>query len=56
MLREHLVVGVRRQELRAGPGQLGAHEQGEHAGDEEERERVDQVEDPDLLVIGGREP
>ena len=55
--REELVVDVLvGEELDARLGQLGPDEEGEDPGEEEEDERVDEVEDPDLLVIGRREP
>ena len=47
LLVEH---GVRR------PGQLGADEQGEHAGQAEEDERRDDVALADHLVVGGGQP
>ena len=50
--REQLVVLLRRQELHARTGQLGAHQQRHHAADGEERERRDQVHPADHLVIG----
>src|SRR5258707_178565 len=37
-------------------GQVGPDGQGEQAADEEEQERVDEVQNPDLLVIGRRQP
>ena len=40
---EELVVGVRSEDLRARPRELAPHQQREHAGDDEEREAVDQV-------------
>ena len=43
-------------ELQARLGQLGAHDQGHHAADQEERERGDQVQVADHLVVGGRHP
>ena len=54
--REQLVVRLVGHELEPGLGELDAHDQRQQAGEEEEDERVDQVEDPDLLVIGGRQP
>ena len=39
-----------------GCGELGPDAEREQPGDEEEQERVDQVHDPDLLVIGRRQP
>jgi cell division GTPase FtsZ len=55
--REDLVVQqLVAQDLEAGLGQLGPDGQGEQAADEEEQERVDEVQDPDLLVIGRGQP
>ena len=54
--REQLVVAEVGHELEAGQRQLGADAQGQDAADEEEDERVDDVHDPDLLVIGRRHP
>ena len=54
--REELVVGRVRQELESRRRELGPHTQGQQAADEEEHERVDDVHDPDLLVIGRRQP
>ncbi len=54
--REDLVVRMGRQDLRAGPGELRAHQEGEDPRDDEEGAAVEQVEDPDLLVVGRREP
>ena len=53
---EQLVVAVGRHQLPPGRCQLAAHEQGKDAGDEEEGERVEQVQDADPLVVGGGEP
>ena len=54
--REQLVVLLRRQELQAGTSELGSHELGHDAGDDEEHERRDQVEMADRLVVGRRDP
>jgi hypothetical protein len=55
--REELVVEVLvGDDLEAGNGQLGAHAEGEDAREEEDQHGVDQVEDPDLLVIGRGHP
>src|SRR6266516_3406663 len=56
VLGEYLVVRVRGEELRARSGQLRPHQQRQDAAHHEESERVDQVQDPDLLVIGRGEP
>ena len=54
--REELVVGVRGEDLRPRPGELGPHQQREDPCHGEEREAVDQVEQSDLLVIGRGQP
>ena len=54
--RERLVVERLVHELQPGDGELRADDEGEDAAGEEEDDRVDQVQDPDLLVVGGREP
>ena len=56
MHREELVVRLVGHELEPGQGQLGADDQRQEAAEEEEDERVDEVQDPDLLVIGRRQP
>ena len=54
--REGLVVGPLVQELETRHGQLGTHHQRQDAGREEEEERVDDVQDPDLLVVDRGQP
>ena len=55
--REQLVVDVLvGEELEAGLGELRPDDEREDPADEEEDERVDDVHDPDLLVIGRRQP
>jgi hypothetical protein len=54
--REGLVVRLRIDELEAGLRQFQAHQQRQQAADQEERECRDEVEDPDPLVVGRREP
>ena len=54
--RERLVERVLVDELEARHGQLAADHEGEEPGGEEEEEAVDDVEDPDLLVVDGRQP
>ena len=54
--RERLVVGVLIQELHARDGELGPDDEGKDAGREEEQEAVQDVQDPDLLVVDGRQP
>ena len=54
--RQHLVVGVAREEVLVGRRELRAHEQREHAAADEEDDRREDVEDPDALVVGRREP
>ena len=54
--REHLVVGVAREDVLVGPRELRAHqERDDPAGDEEDQARED-VHDPDPLVVDRREP
>ena len=43
-------------ELEPGLGELRPDAERKQPADEEEQERVDDVEDPDLLVIGRRQP
>ena len=54
--REHLVVDLRRQQRVVGLGELGAHQQRLDSAERHERERRDQVEHADPLVIGRRSP
>ena len=54
--REGLVVGPLVEELEPRDRQLGAHQQRQDPRGEEEEERVDDVQDPDLLVIDRRQP
>ena len=54
--REHLVVDLRRQQRVAGLGELGAHQQRLDSAERHERERGDQVQHADPLVIGRRSP
>jgi hypothetical protein len=54
--REQLVVAVGGHQLPSGRRQLGAHQQREDAGHEEEREGVEQIQDADPLVVGGGQP
>ena len=43
-------------ELSARSGELGAHQHGHQAADQEEHERGDQIEVADRLVVGARHP
>ena len=52
MHREQAVEGLVVDELHPRLGELGAHEHGQQAGDDEEDDRRDQVLDPDHLVVG----
>jgi hypothetical protein len=52
---EQLVVLLLGQELHSRTGQFGAHEKRLDPGCDEEEERRDEVEDADLLGIGGAE-
>jgi hypothetical protein len=54
--RERLVVEGLVHELEAGLGQLEPDHQGEESAGHEEDHRVDQVHDPDLLVVGRGQP
>jgi hypothetical protein len=54
--REDLVVLVGVEQRVVGLGELAADQQGFDPADQEERERAEAVEDPDLLVIDRREP
>ncbi len=54
--RERLVVLGVGQELEAGLGQLDPDDQGEDPAQQEEQDRVEEVQDPDLLVVGRRQP
>jgi hypothetical protein len=49
---EELVVGLRVDEVRLRPGELGTHEHREQTAREEEEDRRRDVLDPDHLVIG----
>ena len=53
---EELVVGLIRQELHPGEGELGAHRQRQHTAEHEEAHRRDEVQVADHLVIGGGHP
>src|SRR5438874_9452799 len=54
--REHLVVRVAGEDVLVRPRELRAHQQGDDpAGHEEDQARED-VEDPDPLVVDGRQP
>jgi hypothetical protein len=50
---EQLVVLLVGQELQSRTSQLGTHQHGHTAADEEEDHRGDQVQHADHLVIGG---
>jgi hypothetical protein len=50
---EQLVVLLVRDQVLAGAGELGTHDQRQHAAEEEEREGGDQVQVADHLVVGG---
>ncbi len=52
---ERLVELLVGEDLRPRPGELGAHDQGEDAADQEEPERGHQVHGADRLVVGGRQ-
>ncbi len=52
----HLVVGIAREEVLVRLRELGAHQEGKHAAGAEEDEARDEVEDPDPLVVDGRDP
>jgi hypothetical protein len=54
--REELVVGVRVQDGPVRPRELQTEQERLDAPDDEKRERGDPVEDPDLLVVDGRQP
>ncbi len=54
--REELVVDLRADERVVRLAKLQADHQRLGAAEDEERERGDEVEDPDSLVVGGREP
>ncbi len=56
MQREERVVRVRRQERVVRRAELDAHHQRLDAADQEEDERRDEVQDPDPLVVGRRDP
>jgi hypothetical protein len=51
---EGLVVEVRRQEVVVRDGELNAHQQREHAAEQEEEERPCRVPDSDLRVVHRR--
>jgi hypothetical protein len=53
---EHLVVGVLAHHLQARLGQLAADQQGQDAAGQEDRERGEDVEQADLLVVDGGHP
>src|SRR5690606_40266408 len=53
---EQLVVGLVVHQLHARVHQLGPDQQRHDTGEQEERERGDQVHVPDHLVIGCRQP
>ena len=53
---EELSIGLVREELVPGAGEIGPDQQGQDAPDQEEPERRDHVQDSDSLVVGGREP
>ncbi len=53
---EDLVVRVVGHQIQFRLGQLAAHHPGEHAGDEEEGKRGDDVAEANHLVIGRRQP
>ena len=53
---EQLVEDLRRDEVIVGHGQLNAHQQRFDACDDQERQRIGDVHQPDLLVIDGRHP
>jgi hypothetical protein len=50
---EHLVVGVLAQHLEPRLGQLGPHHQGQDPAGQEDRERGEDVQQADLLVVDG---
>ena len=54
--REHLVVDLRGQQRVVGLGELGAHQQRLDSPERHERERRDQVQHADPLVIGRAHP
>ena len=54
--REHLVVGLGGQQVSVRADQLGANQQRLDAAGAEERQRGEEVEDPDPLVISRRQP
>ena len=54
--RQQLVVVLARQQRVVRDPQLGAHQQRLDPAEREEHEGRDQVEDPDLLVVGRRHP
>ena len=56
MHREHLVIGLGREEAPVGTDELGADEQRLHPAGGEEGQRGEEVHDPDALVIGGGQP
>ena len=53
---EELVVGVLGDEVLVRRGELGPHQQRQDAAEPEEGEARDDVEDPDPLVVDGRQP
>jgi len=53
---DQLVEKFRLQELQAGLEQLGPDQQGQHAADHEHREREQQVQGTDVLVVGREHP
>ena len=53
---EELVVDLFVHDLQTRLGQLGPDQQRHHAADQEERERGDQVQVADQLVVGGGQP
>jgi hypothetical protein len=54
--REQLVVGGRVEERVVRRAELDPHQQRLEAAHQEEERGREQVEDPDLLVVGGRDP
>jgi hypothetical protein len=54
--REDLVVDIRGKNVAVGTRQLHPDQQRFDATDEEERERGEPVQDPDPLVVDGRDP
>src|SRR3989441_279406 len=54
--REQLFVRVRVHDRRSRIRELGAHQECEDPRDEEEEERIREIQDPDFMVVGRRQP